>query len=135
MEGKIKKSSTPVICYTSVVAVLERPILPHERPLDYKEFKYLPLLSKNELYSEITVTVYFIFGRRYPDPYSGGTWGILNNDQDKMEAMSFFESSSKIWQRYGKSEEKYRDFVIQKLTEKWIELQGENLTGKILEFD
>lgn len=117
------------------MAVLERSILPHERPLDYKGFKYLPLLSKNELYSEITVTVYFIFGKRYPDPYSGGTWGILNDDQDKMEAMSFFEASSKVWQRYSKSEEKYSDFIKQKLTEKWIELQGENLTGKSLEFD
>ena len=117
------------------MVVTERLNLPHERTSDYAEFVYTPVRSKNEIFDEIKVVVSFTFGKRDTNEFNGFTYPIKDHDENKLEAESFLDASKKVWTRYKMTEDKYKNFVKQKLTEKWIELQGENLTGKSLEFD
>lgn len=106
-----------------------------ERSLDFQDFSYSAIFTSREVLPEIHVSITFIFGKRMPNNFVGHFYRILDGEKSKCEAESFLDAAHNAWQRYGQTEEKYREFVRQSLQDKWLELKGEELTGRKLDFE
>ena len=117
------------------MATAEISKLPQERPLNYKGFRYLRLLTHFDSYDEIKINIYFDFGRSDSYPFSGKTKQIYDAGSNRtQEAESFCEAAQTAWTtKYSHSEDEHKEFVKQKLSEKWIELNGEELIHKKLD--
>lgn len=122
------------MCYNIIVAIGERATTARSEILDSASFQYIVVPSSNQIFEELTVVISFTFDGKDPDKYLGSTESILDNPQTA-ESESFLYASEKAWERkYSKTDEKYKKFVKDKLLEKWKELNGEELTGKLLTF-
>ncbi|WKZ25612.1 MAG: hypothetical protein QY322_04505 [bacterium] len=116
------------------MAIGERATTARSEILDSASFQYIVVPSSNQIFEELTVVISFTFDGKDPDKYLGSTESILDNPQTA-ESESFLYASEKAWERkYSKTDEKYKKFVKDKLLEKWKELNGEELTGKLLTF-
>ncbi len=123
------------ICYNILVALPENPFLPQERTSDYAEFTCNLAFSQTELSSELKVVISLTFGQKDTNEFTGRTYAFDNDDKNTLQATSFFEAAQKVWDRYKRTEDKYRIFVKKNLEDKWQEFNGEELTSKVLELN
>lgn len=130
MDLKPKKSF--LLSHVTIPKTMTKEI--SERSLDYKEFSYYPSLKESlESFPEINVSIGFTFGKGIPESFSGHSQRITNDDQNRMEALSFYEAANSAWLKYKNSSyPDRRKYVKEKLSNKWKELSGYKLVGKKL---
>lgn len=117
------------------VALAKEQDLLHE-VLYPQDFLYSVTLTPTEIRTiNIQVAMSFKFGANPIYSFLGTEETSLSSDQNSFyEAESFIIAAQKAWHQYRHSE-KNSAFVQEKLLNQWEKIRGEDLTGKVLEFN
>lgn len=112
------------------------PTPPQENPYGYgKEYVYREAKRKGYYHPEIAASFTFTFDRATEETFLGTYYQIVpNSDKKSLEAQSFIVAARGAWRRYRKDETR-RAFVRTMLTQTWERLDGEESSGKILDFN